>query len=492
MQEDAGADETARADAGPLSGAEVALSGGGVRALLYGLGALRAVVAGVERGARLTALAGVSGGGIGAAYAAGRLDLATATTASYDAEVLRPAFQTITQRSLMWGTWHLWAVLAGVLLLVTSGAAFALGWIEPWPVVPAALAVVLVLLVLAVFPRPRERLIGIVVILPAAGAALAICRMDLHAGVRLAVVAVAMALAVVVFGWRGAAIERGMRAALFPTNPPLTAVQGRTRLVLIATDLGSGEATYLTPGGVISWRWGRASARSIPLVRAARATATFPGAFPALHLGGLRFEHGRGPAPKRLALVDGGVYDNMGTEWYLRQGPERARRDVYTVVVNASRNLAPRTGGFGTFGIGELRVLAREQGIQYDVATAPRRRWLLSLFKRGTPPGTIVRIDKNICTWVEQFAPADTGDARAVRARAMLARLRGVADPGVWERWATANPSVPTSLDRVSPATAADLVRAGYLATAVQLHILAGWPEPESVDAAGLFPWMTP
>jgi predicted acylesterase/phospholipase RssA len=420
----------------------VALSGGGVRALLYGLGALRAVVDGLDDHRRLRVVAGVSGGGVGAAFAASRLDLAASTRGTYDDEVLKPAFHTITRRSVMFATWHLWAVIAALVIALLAAVAFAtigLG-LPPWGQVMGTVAMLL--------------------------------------------------LAVVIFGWRGAATERAFIATLFPSKPRLADLQDHgARLVLTATDLGSGEATYLTSRGIVSFRWGEAPCGDLSLARAARATATFPIVFPALHLGGLRFTGGREQAPKKLALVDGGVYDNMGSEWLFNS--RRTSAGTYLIVVNASRNLGVRGSGYGTFGVGEIRVLLREKDIQYDATTAPRRRWLHQLFTSGGADGTIVRIDGNIREWVEAFADARFGDKIGDRARGILAALDAApAAAEVLSRWETANPSVMTSFNKLKPGTAADLIRAGYLATAIQLHVLADWPEPESVDPDKLSPWV--
>jgi predicted acylesterase/phospholipase RssA len=418
----------------------VSLSGGGVRALLFGLGALRAVIAGAEAGRQLTTLVGVSGGGIGAAYAANRLNLAGATLSEYDNVVLRPVFRIVTNRSLMFGTWHLWLVLLGLVVFVLAFPVF-----------------------------------------------FAFHGLGLPPLLRVAAILLSLLIAVVIAGWRGVAIERAMRAALFPDNPPLISASSTARLVLTATDLGSGEPTYLTSRGVSSWRWGEANASDIPLVRAARATATFPFVFPALHLDGLQFSNAREIPPRRLALVDGGVYDNMGTEWLLNQ--RRTPKDTYIIIVNASRNLVARKFGFGVFGLGEWRVIRREQDIQYDASTAPRRRWLLELFKTGIRRGTIVRIDGNIYEWVSSFNTWN--DERGNRARAILLGLEAVKqrDPDFWEQWPASNAIVKTTLNSLSATTAANLIRAAYLATAIQLHILEDWPAPEATDPTRLFPW---
>jgi len=465
----------------------VALSGGGVRAMLYGLGALRAVVAGLGPAWRLTDLASVSGGSIGAAYALPHLE--PPNLAAYDRNVLEPAIRTMTNRSLMWCTPRVWGVLALLMLLSGLAAGLALGGTRIWGAVLPAVAAAWLFADDRYFdPRRRHAFYAAVLALVAGGFALIGSSADLSGWWRAGGTLATLVAVVIVFGWRGAAIEHGMMRALFPAQQTLAAVPRAPRLALTATNLDSGEPLYLTPDALISWRWGTAAPGALPLVRAVRASATFPGVFPALHLPHLIFS-GKERAPDRLALVDGGVYDNMGTEWFLgrrRDGTRRWQGD-YLVVVNASRNLPPVRGGFGAFGLGELKVIMREQSIQFDAATAPRRRWLLDLFKQRDPAGTIVRIDKNLHLWVSQFVAGNAHDARGARARAVHAKMDATPDAGIWKRWADDNGAIGTHLDLMPRDQALDLVRAGYLSTAVQLHILEDWPEPERYDPATLF-----
>lgn len=415
----------------------LALSGGGVRAFLYGLGALRAVVGAQTANRKLTTLVGVSGGGIAGAYATSRQDIGTATLATYDEQVLRPAVEAVTRRSIMFGAWQFWLVaLASVSLLVAT-------------------------------------------------VALAVHGLGLPAFLRGVLAALAFVLFLVIFGARGWAIEQGLRRVLFPKRQTLRDVDGPVQLVLQTTDLNSGEATYLTSRKVSSKRWGEDAGTTVELVRAVRATATFPIVLPALQLSGLRLLGGlEKRAPKRLALVDGGVYDNMGSEWLLN--PDRTADDVYKIVVNASRNLQAHTARFSVPGWSELAVLLREKDIQYDSTTAPRRRWLRDLFKHRIQTGTLVLIDGHLQRWVNSFS--SFSDARGERARALLPGL--TRHSAVWQRWYEENGSVGTHLNRLDRRRAADLVRAGYLATAIQTHVLEAWPAPVALDPAEVLPWL--
>lgn len=482
----------------------VALSGGGVRAMLYGLGALRAVVAGITATRDLTVLASVSGGSLAAAFAFARLDVAdpAVTPDRYDADVLGPGYRTVAARSLMWGTFHAWLILGAVMIVSALVAGFALG-ASGWAkiVVPVAAGLGWTALAVFYFRRRRETVYAVLLALVAAAAGFGAAAWDIGAWLRLLAIVVVLALAVAVLSLRGAAIERGMRAALFPAaqfpEPPLLQnVKTAATLVLTATDLASGGDLYMTPGGIESGRWGSAPAGKLTLVRATRGSASFPGILPPLRLPSLTFSRNGRPtpnAPRRPALADGGVYDNLGSEWLLSHTPV----DAYLIVVNASRNLAPQRSRFNLFAVGEIAALLRMESIQFNATTAPRRRWLTSMFRQAERTGitdqdarngTIVRIDGNLFTWVESFARAGQTDGRAERARAVLARLKAVSDdPSWWAALAETNAAVPTSLDRLPSAVARGLIRLGYLSAAVQLHVLQGWPAPESVDPRTLF-----
>jgi predicted acylesterase/phospholipase RssA len=417
----------------------LALSGGGVRALLYGLGALRAVIRARDArpGSRLSVLAAVSGGAIGAAFAAGRVDLSNVTLAEYDAKVMRPAAYRITHRALMFSNWKVFAILAGALGLVGGGISLAILAPLPWPL------------------RVAAALLGVAAAAP-------------------------------VIGQRGNAIEDSMRNSLFEGDMRIGELPRGTKLVLQSTDLVSGEATYLTSDGVSSWRWGDAPAGDLSLVHAARAAATFPIVFGPLRMKSPPFTGGHGdePPPKTLSLVDGGIYDNMGSEWLIQRCSDKMCR----IVVNASQNLKPHDSFYGVPIIGDIITLLRERDIQYDATTAPRRRLHDQLIRNSAGGGTTVLIDGHLIPWLKKFA--GKGDRLSERAEKLLAKMSGVPHPDVWERWPKTNAAVATSLGKLRLSTARDLVCAGYLATAVQMHVLENWPEPEAIDPDELMPWL--
>jgi predicted acylesterase/phospholipase RssA len=414
---------------------------------------------------------------------------------TFDSEVLRPAYETITTRSMMWQNSWFWLLLAAVSLCFGVAVGLVLpteGWLR-WlgAIVPA---LPLALMPPMVFKARRESVFALVIAVATAIVAFGLAAIESRSGEAQAAVTIgslaAVGVAIYLLRLRGQALEAGMAATLFPKSrwpkpPLLRELPGRTDLVITATNLNSGNATYLRRGGVNSSPWGWSPAGDLKLVTAARASATFPGVFNALHLGGLRFN--KPGAPKRISLVDGGVYDNMGTEWLISHANHRN----YLVVVNASQNLGSQPGGFDTFGVGELSVFMRNQSIQYDASTAPRRRWLLAMFKQAklqkkTAPdlrrGLIVRIDVDLPSWLQGFTEAELDDDVKQRATAMLGALLSVHDAGWWKAEALKNAAVATSLDVVAVEDARRLIALGYLTTALQLHVLEATPAPVTCD----------
>ena len=410
-----------------------------MRALLYGLGALRAVIRARDLQChQLTVLSAVSGGAIGAAFAASRVNLSSATLAEYDEKVLKPAVWTVTHRSLMFGGRQVWVVALAALAALAGGM-----------------------------------LVGV-------------CGFGLDTIPRVAVAGAAICAVPPILSFRGLAIERSMRDVLFGHDQPITDVDSGTHLVLQTTDLTSGEATYLTSRGVSSYRWGEAPGAGPSLVRAARSAATFPVVFGPVRMRSPAFTGGHEKAPGHLWFVDGGIYDNMGSEWLLNE--KRTDKGVYMIVVNASRNLVTQRFPFYLPVIGELATLKREMDVQYDATTAPRRRWMRDLFRFGARTGTLVAIDKRLTAWVRSFL--DGPEPRRGRALAMKAVMDAAPGRAAFASWPDTNSAVKTNLGKVRLGSARDLVRAGYLGTAIQTHILDDWPAPEEMDPDALMNWL--
>jgi len=158
-----------------------------------------------------------------------------------------------------------------------------------------------------------------------------------------------------------------------------------------STDLGTGRAFRMCRDFIGGFGFGYpAPSADLKLGTAVAASAAFPFVFAPVSLAtaGLGLEK----APPVLALVDGGVYDNLGLEWF--QGWKDSRRPAaaasadFLIVANASGPLLPVEAPFGG-----LRALKREKSVQYAQTLNGRIRWYVEwLLEREDKKGIYLGI----------------------------------------------------------------------------------------------------
>jgi len=145
--------------------------------------------------------------------------------------------------------------------------------------------------------------------------------------------------------------------------------------IFTATDLATGRAFRIAPAYIGSYDYGyiEPTPTGVSLGTAVAASAAFPPSMTIVRLKtrGLPFPE---LAPKVLSLVDGGVYDNLGAQWF--QGwladakrPQAATKPDVTILVDASGLM-----GFADKRFSALGALKREQSIQYQQSLNARRR----------------------------------------------------------------------------------------------------------------------
>lgn len=316
----------------------VALSGGGHRATLWGLGALLYLVD-AGKSPDIACVSSVSGGSLTNAWVGLRVDLHSVTPAELRKEA-RPV-----------------AVAAA-----TGGTVWAA------PLTFAYLALVAVILVAAiVLSFPLE-------------------------GWTLAATWIAALLAV---GWlaqqRAWVSAKAFDGVLFK-GALLADLRTGVDHVICSCDVQSAEQVYFSGRFACSYRHGWGSPGRLALSRAVQASASLPGAFSlaSLPTAPHGFKAGDQTDVKRLLLTDGGVYDNMGTEWPSNVEARNKRWQTFTpglqspdelVVVNGSAGLGwtPRRSVRLPL-IGEFTTLLAVKDVLYDQTTATRRRGLLRRF----------------------------------------------------------------------------------------------------------------
>jgi predicted acylesterase/phospholipase RssA len=162
-------------------------------------------------------------------------------------------------------------------------------------------------------------------------------------------------------------LYRHKRVAELPHQP---------EFIFNSTDLTKGRTFRIAPAYIGSWdyRYTEPTPTSVTLGTAVAASAAFPPSLTVIYLKTKQLSL-PGAAPKFISLVDGGVYDNLGLEWF--QGwtadalrPTTATKPDFTVVVNASGTFASKDRRFRLAG-----AFSRDLAVQYQQSLSVRIRW---------------------------------------------------------------------------------------------------------------------
>src|SRR5262245_8972779 len=338
----------------------VAISGGGHRAALFGLGVLMYLVD-AEVNSRVSSVASVSGGSLTNGYVAQAVDYGSTTPESFRPVAARVAGQ-IGRGGTLWATPLTWIYV--VTLIALTLAVLVVPWFLPIHVAIQIVVFVAGLLVVASFAKLR--------------------------------------------GWICA---RALARRLLKRDgkpPRLRDVHQKVAHVFCAADLHTGEHVYLSGGFACAYRYGVGSAGNVWLHDAVHASAAYPGGFPARRFPTAPHEFAgaadeNAERTSHMVLVDGGVYDNMADEWALgvrarnERWPDHAAfaEPTELVVVNASAAMgwnALRSLSLPL--VGEALTVKRDVDVLYDTTTSTRRRWLVDRFEHdiGRMRGALVHI----------------------------------------------------------------------------------------------------
>ncbi len=498
----------------------IALSGGGHRATAFAVGVLLYVRKAELRG-QVTSIASVSGGSLANAGLAARLDFTSAPSADVES-ALRQIARRCTGRWItpvsriarlmalavigVWaaaallGVWFLpvdlelqavalvvgVAILLGLIGLFVTGRGSLFGWWGTW----AYLALLLLLAELVAVGIPRLRhsdalrdAFDLVGVTHWADSVVTV----------IVLVAIGLLLVAALLSLRGRVAGRAFAHTLFPGGPStrLDVLDQRSLdHVICATDLHAGHNVYFGGGFVYGYDFGVGTPGSLRLHVPTQASAGFPGAFPVRFLPTKRcgfqgpYEHDTA----RLALVDGGVYDNMADQWVRGFDARLARLGTHApawrdadelVVVSASAGLDWRsTGSVRLPLVGELFGLMRDNSVLYDNGNSLRRQDLVTRFQQAPATGSglrgaLVHIEQSPFLVPHWFAQNGDDEEKA-RAEDALEKLGQ--DEEAWKAIAKANAGVPTTLFALSDAVTARLLRHAYVLAMVNLHVILGYP----------------
>jgi hypothetical protein len=431
----------------------IAISGGGHRAGLFGLGALM-YIADAQLNRNVTSIASVSGGSVTNGFVAATVDYQ-----SVDGDEFRKAMAPLVKKYAVEGTvqWARESVALCIGVAACIGLAVGAWW------VPAPVWLRSLLCVLA---------------------------------------AVVALIAIYARSW---VADRVFRRLLFSstTGPILLKdIKHAVIHVLCATEIQSAEHAYLSAKFCASYAYGVSTGAGwLPLSTAVQASACLPGAFPARSLSSdrLGFRH----CASRMVLVDGGVYDNMGDQWAVGHAKRLERLPALAhlvglppenlIVVNASTRSAwsPSSIWARVPLVGEVVNLLRELDILYQVGTATRRSRMIGGFDAhrlaaGLPTdrdamalketiglgGTLIHIGSS-ATWVR------TSEKYGVDPHVCTSAVKAL-DEFPDQHWIDDAPrvaaDVKTTLAKVGKEEAAALLWHGYVLTMINLHVFCGAP----------------
>jgi predicted acylesterase/phospholipase RssA len=271
----------------------------------------------------------------------------------------------------------------------------------------------------------------------------------------------------------------------------------RVMHVLVATDLLSGEPMYFSSRFVHCRPYGWSPPEGIKTAEALYSSAAFPAVFPPkkLKLSRLNFQNGemQGELPRVVRLVDGGVYNNLGTDWFdvLQENSRASQSSLWAfgelnvtaptiekknlIVVNAG---APsrRVQKLGPFPFNVARIMS----VLYDNTVHPRVKAL-----RGEDL-PLIDIAESPIQLAGRLGEEERNGGRRAEALALIERLNG-RTPEFWDDFKSDTAGTKTKLSRAGRRTAARLMLHGYLSGLALLHVKFGAALPERIRGEEYF-----
>ncbi|MYI47130.1 MAG: hypothetical protein F4123_12270 [Gemmatimonadetes bacterium] len=424
----------------------IALSGGGHRASLFGLGVLL-YLTDAGRNRDVVSISSVSGGSLTNAWLAQRGDYSNLTPEELESRIVRPFARRVAHLGTLWASWTTWVYI--VTLAVGLVAAFALWWL------PVDL----------VWRK--------------------ICFVSGLVGCGL------------LAGLRGRVCALAFRRTLYSADGSPTLLReierDNVQHVICATDVRAGHHVYFSGDFVCSYRLGWGSPAECRLADAVQASAAFPGGFPPRWLATKQhsFVGGARATPRFMVLSDGGVYDNMAEQWPIGVRSRKRRWPTHSDALQEPNTLVV-VDGSGPMrwakvrrlripAVGEIFALLRVIRVLYDKTTATRRISLVDRFDRAARDGrglegALVMINRSPYWTAGYFSEqTEAWPERAKRAARVLEVL-GDENRDTWEHLAKENSRVKTTLSRLGGDVAAKLLYHGYVSAMANLHVILGFP----------------
>lgn len=207
-------------------------------------------------------------------------------------------------------------------------------------------------------------------------------------------------------------------------------------LAINATSLATGRQFRFRRDTLGEWQFGYAGygSRPLRLAYAVVASSAAPPVVPPVCLDPSPYSWDREKPRGKLWLADGGVYDNLGLEWFL--GSESAPGCL--IVSEASGYLQHEWKNYRLTGL-----LGRAQSIQYEQSRAVRQRWLQDQ----------LTLQRKAESWVRkgEAPPALMDRLREFTRRGVIVSIDKIVGDLTWVRPALADAALPRDLaSRVS------------------------------------------
>ncbi|GAA1968738.1 hypothetical protein GCM10009776_34810 [Microbacterium deminutum] len=250
--------------------------------------------------------------------------------------------------------------------------------------------------------------------------------------------------------------------------------------IFCATELVSGRPFYMSARRLTSPAFGTCEPE-IDLARVIYASAAFPAIFPPLSLGTKRLglRGGEEPVrPPKIVLADGGVYNNLGTDWF--EDSTRPLSMIHDfgattpvarkIIVNAS---APRRVRRiqGWWPARNIHSLMRIFGVMYENTVAPR----LDALKSSADEGQVAVIDIAFSTGAAARTLCSSLDEDIKERAKGLAKTLGESSlSGYLDKIAIGSSGTRTKLSRIGEAATVQLLIHGYVSALVSCHAILG------------------
>lgn len=241
---------------------------------------------------------------------------------------------------------------------------------------------------------------------------------------------------------RSRAFDDALAADLAPG--PLAGLPAAVQLVLTSTDLTTGLPLRFARDFAGNSEYGySAPPPGLRLATAVAASAASPTFFSPVHV--TTADLGLAGKPVQLSLVDGAVYENLGTEWFedwdVFPRPRAARRPGFLVVVDGAGPLLPDRRQFGA-----VRAALRSANVTAAHMRSERMNQTRQQFAAQRPPGVLLSLREGPGAGADVPFP--------------------LADPVLYDGLAR----IRTDLDRFLPVESGLLQFAGYWGLHVRLR----------------------